>query len=102
MLPGRLWRGAVAVVLLGIAGVVLWRGRGRGQLMRLLGAAAFVIGFNVFYALILGKTYSLSWVEDTGGLIATIAAAALVGGAIDVGRDDVGLHAVKFRRVCVA
>ena len=79
MLPGRLWRGGVALVVLIGAGVMLWRRRGRTLALQLLGAVVFLAGFHAWYGLVLGKPYSLSWVEDTGGLIATIAMAALVG-----------------------
>ncbi len=79
MLPGRLWRGAVALLVLGLAGVLSWRRRGRAQWRQLLGAVAFLAGFHACYALVLGRPYSLSWVEDTGGLVVTIAVATLAG-----------------------
>ncbi len=82
LLPGRLWRAGVALLVLGIAALVLWRRRGRLQWIQVLGAVAFLAGFHACYALVLGKTYSLSWVEDTGGLIATIAMATLAGLAV--------------------
>lgn len=79
MLPGRLWRGALALVFLIGAGILLWRGRGRVQAFHALGAVAFLAGFHACYALVLRKPYSLSWVEGAGGLVSTIALAALVG-----------------------
>ncbi len=79
MLPGRWWRGLLAAVVLVAAGFVLWRQRGRLLAAYVLGALAFLAGFHLCYSLVFAKPYSLSWIEGTGALIGTVAAATLVG-----------------------
>ena len=65
----RLPRALLAGVLLGVLAFGLWRGRGRDLGWMLLAALVYVALFNLRYAVIDGRTYSLSSVASANDLI---------------------------------
>jgi hypothetical protein len=73
LLGERIPRAVLAVVLLALLIVALWRARGRTLMWGLIGVLAYLVVFNVRYALLSGRTYSLSSVLVANELIVYVA-----------------------------
>jgi hypothetical protein len=69
----RVPRVILAFALVILLAVALWRGWSRTMLWGLLGVAAYLVVFNVRYALLSGRTYSLSSVLGANELILYVA-----------------------------
>ncbi len=69
----RLPRLLLALLVLGILAFVLWRTRSRALAWMVGAALLYVLLFNIKYAVLDGRTYSLSSVISAGDMIVTIA-----------------------------
>lgn len=74
----RLPRLVVALVLLIVLGIALWRVRGPALTWALAGVLAYLVVFNVRYALVDRLTYSLTTVAGANELILYVAVTALL------------------------
>lgn len=69
----RLPRLLLALVILGVLGFVAWRTRSRALAWMVGAALVYLLIFNLKYAVLDGRTYSLSSVISAGDMIVTIA-----------------------------
>lgn len=69
----RIVRAVPALILFALLVFALWRARGRALLWGLIGVLAYLVVFNVRYALLSGRTYSLSSVLAANELIMYVA-----------------------------
>jgi len=74
----RTWRGLAALLLAAIPAAVLFLKRGRKIAWLLAGALLYVLLFNLRYAVLDGRTYSLSSVESQTWIITYTATTALI------------------------
>ncbi len=72
----RLPRTALALALLALFAFALWRNRGRDLGWMLLAALVYVTLFNLRYAVLDGRTYSLSSVASADDIILSVATSA--------------------------
>jgi hypothetical protein len=73
----RLPRIVIAAILAVLPAVVLFLRRGRVVAWLLAGAVIYIVLFNLRYAVLSGRTYSLSSVTSSGDLISFVALTAL-------------------------
>ena len=69
----RLPRLLLALVIVGVLGGMAWRARSRALVWMVGAALVYVLLFNLKYAVLDGRTYSLSSVISAGDMIATTA-----------------------------
>ncbi len=69
----RLPRLLLALVIVGVLGFVVWRTRSRALAWMVGAALVYVLIFNLKYAVLDGRSYSLSSVISAGDMIVTIA-----------------------------
>jgi hypothetical protein len=92
----RLPRALVAVVLALVPALVLCLRRGRIVAWLLAGALAYVALFNLWYLVVRGWGYSLSYVSGEGELLLTVGAGALI--ALSLAWLGISLELGVFRR----
>ena len=78
----RLPRAILALLLALAPAVVLFLRRGRTVARLLAGAVLYIVLFNLRYALLAGRTYSLSSVTSSGDLISFVAITGLIAFAL--------------------
>ena len=78
----RIWRNLLAVFMAVLPGYLLLLRKDRRTLWLLAGAVLYVLLFNLRYAVIDGRTYSLSSTESAAWLIVYSATTAAVAGSI--------------------
>lgn len=78
----RLPRLLLALVIVGVLGFVAWRTRSRALAWMVGAALVYVLVFNLKYAVLDGRSYSLSSVISAGDMIATIATNAALAAVV--------------------
>jgi hypothetical protein len=91
----RIWRNVLATFLAVLPGYILFQRRERKALWLLSGALVYLLLFNLRYAVIDGRTYSLASVESASWLIIYSSTTAAVAAFLGWFFPMLGLHAFK-------
>ncbi len=91
----RIWRNVLAVFLAILPGYLLFIRKDKKSLWMLAGAFLYAVLFNLKYAIIDGRTYSLASVDSATGLIIYIGITTTVAVIIGWLLPMSGLHAIK-------
>lgn len=91
----RIWRNVLATFLAVLPGYILFQRRERKALWLLSGALVYILLFNLRYAVIDGRTYSLASVESATWLIKYSSTTAAVAAFLGWFFPMLGLHAFK-------
>jgi hypothetical protein len=91
----RIWRNVLATFLAVLPGYILFQRKERKALWLLSGALIYILLFNLRYAVIDGRTYSLASVESATWLIMYSSTTAAVAAFLGWFFPMLGLHAFK-------